>query len=60
MTDKDLQYSAIQKYLEECRKLGIEPCNLALLKDCFKMNVRKYYEGKDIKYEGTEDKTPQG
>lgn len=55
-----LQYSAIQKYLENCRKQGIEPRNLAFLKDCFKVRVRKYYEGKDIKYEGAEDKTPQG
>lgn len=48
------QYEAIQKYLEECEKQGIKPCNLALLKDCFKVKPpKRFYEGKDIKYEGT-------
>lgn len=42
MTYTDLQYEAIQKYLEECRKRGIEPCNLALLKECFKVEPKRY------------------
>lgn len=54
------QYLAIQKYLEECRKQGIEPCNLALLKDCFEVKIGKFHEGKGIKYEGTKDKAQEG
>lgn len=54
------QYLAIQKYLEECRKQGIEPGNLALLKDCFDVKIGIFYEGNDIKYEGTKDKAQEG